>query len=97
LLDAVVIFSFEELPVIAIAIEVFGWMGGLMLILAYALVSFKKIAGHGAVFQILNLAGSILLAANAAWHRALPSAAVNLIWIGVGIVALLRGWLVKAQ
>lgn len=81
----------------AIAIEVCGWTGGLVLILAYALVSFARISARGALFQILNLGGSILLAANAAWHHALPSACVNLIWIAVGVGALAREWLVKAK
>jgi len=31
-----------------------------------------------------------MLAANSAWHHAWPSVSVNLIWIGVGIAALVR-------
>jgi hypothetical protein len=77
--------------------EVFGWVGGLALISAYALVSFGKISARGALFQWLNLLGSFLLAANSAWHSAWPSVSVNAIWIGVGVAALVRGWFLKAQ
>jgi hypothetical protein len=75
----------------AIEMEACGWIGGVVLISAYALVSFGKISAQGAAFQYLNLAGSLLLAANSAWHHAWPSTSVNLIWIGVGIAAVLRG------
>jgi hypothetical protein len=66
-------------------------MGGFVLICAYALVSFGKTPARGAAFQCLNLAGSLMLAANSAWHHAWPSVSVNLIWIGVGIGALAKG------
>jgi hypothetical protein len=74
-----------------VVMEVDGWTGGLVLICAYAMVSFGKISPRGAPFQCLNLAGSLMLAANSAWHHAWPSASVNLIWIGVGIAGLMRG------
>jgi hypothetical protein len=70
--------------------EVCGWTGGLVLILAYGLVSFGRISAQGRVFQGLNLAGSLMLAVNSAWHHAWPSASVNLIWIAVGASALVR-------
>jgi hypothetical protein len=73
------------------AMEVCGWTGGLVMICAYAMVSFEKTSARGAIFQCLNLAGSLMMAANSAWHHAWPSASVNLIWIGVGIGALSRG------
>ena len=75
---------------LVMVMEAVGWTGGLVLICAYAMVSFGKISPRGAAFQCLNLAGSLMLAANSAWHHAWPSASVNLIWIGVGIAALMR-------
>lgn len=80
---------------LVLAMEVEGWTGGLVLICAYAMVSFGKISARGTAFQCLNLAGSLMLAANSAWHHAWPSASVNLIWIGVGIAALMRGSLLR--
>jgi len=75
---------------LSLLMEVCGWTGGLVLISAYALVSFARISATGVVFQCLNLAGSLMLAANSAWHHAWPSVSVNLIWLGVGLGALLR-------
>jgi len=76
---------------LAMAMEVCGWLGGLVLICAYAMASFGRISARGGVFQGLNLVGSLMLAANSGWHHAWPSVSVNLIWIGVGVVAMLRG------
>jgi hypothetical protein len=77
--------------VLAVAMEVCGWLGGLVLICAYAMVSFGRTSARGGVFQALNLVGSLMLASNSGWHHAWPSASVNLIWIGVGVGALWRG------
>jgi hypothetical protein len=88
-------FCFAKGKVVAVfsmAMEVFGWFGGLTLIYAYAMVSLGKMSARGALFQSLNLVGGVLLAANAAWHHAWPSVGVNLIWIGIGVYALIRLW-----
>jgi len=78
----------------SLEMEICGWMGGLVLICAYALASFDRIPATGAVFQWLNLAGSVMLATNSACHHAWPSVAVNLIWLSVGAGALLRRFVV---
>ena len=77
--------------VLAFVMEVCGWLGGLVLICGYAMVSFGRTRAQGKVFQGLNLLGSLTMAANSAWHHAWPSASVNVIWIGVGLGALWRG------
>jgi hypothetical protein len=71
-------------------IDIMGWVGAILLLLAYALVSSRKLAGDSVRFQLLNLSGGLLLAANSAYHGALPSVAVNAVWIIIGLVALLR-------
>ncbi len=73
-----------------LTMEVIGWTGGVLLICAYAMVSFERLSARGAVFQGLNLAGSLMVGANAAWHWAWPLTAVNVIWIGVGFGAFIR-------
>ena len=75
---------------LALTMEVLGWMGGVILIVAYALVSFGKLLARSPVFHWLNCVGSLMLAVNSAWHSAWPSVCVNMIWIGVGVAALLR-------
>jgi hypothetical protein len=71
-------------------IDLMGWVGAVLLLLAYALVSSRRLAGDSVRFQLLNLSGGLLLAINSGYHGALPSVAVNAIWIVIGLVALLR-------
>jgi hypothetical protein len=68
--------------------DAMGWIGAAVLLLAYAMVSLKKLAGDSTVYQMLNIAGSILLAANTFVYRAYPSSFVNIIWIGIAIFSI---------
>lgn len=67
-----------------------GWAGAALLLLAYALASAGRMAPTGARFQVLNLLGSAGLTANSGYHQAWPSAALNAVWILIGLVALRR-------
>jgi hypothetical protein len=73
-----------------VLIDIVGWIGAALLLLAYALVSYRRLAGDSVRFQLLNLSGGVLLAANSAYHGALPSVAVNAVWIAIGMAALLH-------
>lgn len=72
-------------------IEIVGWVGAAMVIVAYGLVSYSSVDGRSRVYQALNTLGGLLLAVNTGWHRAWPSAAVNIIWTGIAVGALVLG------
>ena len=65
-----------------------GWIGAILLLLAYALVSFKKLAADSLAYQGMNVAASILLAINTLYHRAYPSSFVNIVWTFIAIFAI---------
>ncbi len=71
-------------------IDVGGWMGAIMLLLAYFLVSTKRVGGTSIRYQGLNLIGSVLVGTNALYYTALPSFSVNVVWIMIGVAALAR-------
>jgi hypothetical protein len=75
---------------LSLAAEVAGWAGAGCLLLAYHLVSSRRLPAAGAPYQLLNLAGAGGLTVNAVVHHAWPSAALNLLWAGIGIAALAR-------
>ncbi len=56
--------------------ELAGWTGAALLLVAYGMVSFKKLRPDSLCTQSLNAAGSGLLIVNTAYHRAFPSAFV---------------------
>jgi len=72
------------------AVDVIGWFGAALLLVAYVLVSVGRIDGRGAAFQYLNLAGGAGLATNSAVNHAFPSAVLNVIWMAIGAVVLVR-------
>src|SRR5919205_3384793 len=71
-------------------VDVAGWTGMALLIGAYALVTAGRLHGTSLVFQLMNLLGGALLMVNSAWYGAWPSAALNLVWVVIGSVGLVR-------
>ncbi|WP_157244342.1 CBU_0592 family membrane protein [Nonomuraea typhae] len=67
-----------------------GWLGAAALLYGYAMVSSGKMSGDGAPYQVINLFGSVSLMINSGYNAAWPSAALNLVWAGIGVVALLK-------
>lgn len=72
---------------VELLVEVVGWLGAAALLLAYGLLSSGRLAA-GTTYQLLNLAGAVALAINGIAHRALPSVAVNVVWLVIGLAAL---------
>jgi len=73
-----------------ILIDIVGWAGVIALLVAYALVSTKKVAGDALTYQLLNMAGGAFLIVNSAFYGAYPSVGVNVAWIGIAIFAIAR-------
>lgn len=69
--------------------DVLGWIGAFLLLLAYALVSFKKLEADAASYQWLNITASVLLLANTIFYGAYPSSFVNAAWTVIAFVAIL--------
>lgn len=69
-------------------IDILGWIGAVCLLLAYFLVSRKKLAGDSLNYQLLNLVGGGLLTINSLYYGAFPSVAVNVVWIGIALFTL---------
>jgi hypothetical protein len=82
---------------LTLAIDVAGWAGMALLIGAYTLVTAGRILGTSLTFQLMNLLGGALLMVNSAWYGAWPSAALNLVWVVIGTVGLLRARLRRRQ
>ena len=70
--------------------EVVGWIGALLILAAYGLLSAGKLDAKTPAYQWLNVFGAIGFILNSGWNGAWPSAALNVIWVGIGVVALWR-------
>ncbi len=69
-------------------IDILGWIGAAALLVAYALVSAKRVEGDSTGYQLLNAVGSIFLMINTLHYGAYPSALLNLFWLGVAFYAV---------
>jgi hypothetical protein len=69
---------------------VLGWLGALALLVGYWAVSTNRIRADGAPFQGLNVFGSGGLGVAAVAGRVWSAAALNLVWVVIGVVILGR-------
>ena len=75
---------------VEIAVEVAGWAGALLILLAYLLLSMGRVTGQSLLYQGMNIVGAAGFVVNGWWHRALPSAALNVLWLLIGAFASWR-------
>ena len=75
---------------VEIAVEIAGWAGAALILLAYLLLSAGRLTGQSPLYQGMNVVGAAGFIVNGWWHGALPSAALNVIWMLIGGVALWR-------
>ena len=78
-----------------IFIELVGWLGALLVLGAYILVSAGRLSGSSAVFQWMNALGAAFFVLNTWWHGAIPSMVLNIVWSAIGFTALWRIWRAK--
>jgi len=69
-------------------LDAIGWVGAAALLVAYAMVSSRKLEAHSAAFQLLNVGGSVLLATNTVFYGSYPSTFVNLIWAAIATFSI---------
>ncbi len=73
-----------------VLIDALGWVGAAALLVAYGLVSMKRVRGDATSYQGLNLVGSVFVLANSFFYGAMPSVAVNAVWIAIACLTLGR-------
>ena len=71
-----------------ILIETAGWIGAVLILGAYLLLSMGKLTGQSAVYQAMNVVGAAGFVVNGWWHGAIPSASLNIVWLAIGAIAL---------
>ncbi|HVE01605.1 MAG TPA: hypothetical protein VNB78_07940 [Sphingomicrobium sp.] len=73
-----------------ITVEIVGWIGAVLILAAYGLLSAGKIGGQSRLYQWMNVGGAAGFVVNGWWHGALPSTALNIVWMLIGAIALWR-------
>ena len=71
-----------------VLIDIEGWIGAAVILIAYFLISTKRLTGDSLAYQTMNLAGGLLLILNTIYYGAYPSSGVNLVWAGIAVYAI---------
>ena len=75
-------------------VEIVGWIGGALILLAYLLLSAGRLDGKSRLYQWMNVFGAAGFVANGWYHDAIPSTVLNVIWMAIGGTAL---WKIAQQ
>ena len=71
-------------------IDIAGWLGGVLVLAAYAMNTYGRMFATSSAYQWLNAVGAAGLTVNAAANGAYPLVAVDGIWTMIALVALWR-------
>lgn len=69
--------------------DVFGWIGMILVLIAYALLSINKIT-NGKLYQWLNLLASLFMAIGLLPKNAWFSFALQVIWGCIALISLVK-------
>ena len=76
-------------------IDLIGWTGSVLYLLAYALVSLKKTEGDSALYQGMNIFAGTLLVIYTLSLGAYATTGLNAVWVAVGLFTLGRKWFIR--
>ena len=71
-------------------VEIIGWAAALLILVAYVLLSLGRIEARSVVYQGMNIVGAAGFIVNSGYNGAIPSAVLNIVWMGIGLFALTR-------
>ena len=80
---------------IRLLINILGWTGSILYLLAYALVSVKRTEGDSDLYQGMNIIAGILLIVYTVSLRAYATTSLNTVWVAIGLFTLGRKWLTR--
>ena len=73
--------------------EIAGWIGMILVLVAYYLVSFnKKVTGQSILYQCLNLLGVTGIGINVFAQKAWPVFTLECIWAMIALASLFKIW-----
>jgi len=76
-------------------INILGWTGSVLFLLAYALVSLKKVEGDSLLYQGMNIVAGIFLVVYTLSLQAYATTGLNAVWVLIGLITLGRKWLIR--
>jgi hypothetical protein len=76
-------------------INILGWTGSTLYLVAYTLVSMKKTEGDSILYQGMNIIAGVLLVIYSFSLGAYATTGLNAVWAAIGVFTLGRKWLIR--
>lgn len=73
-----------------IFIEILGWMASVLIVGSYALNITGKLHTESKIYVWSNIFGGLFFVINTYFHQAYPSMVVNIVWVIIAIVMILK-------
>ena len=70
--------------------QIVGWAGTALIVLAYFLVSTKRITPTSKIYQTMNVGGAIGLGISAFTQASWPNFGLQVIWFFIGLYSLYK-------
>ena len=79
-------------------IDIIGWLGVLILNIAYIGLTIEKFRSIDILYQIMNLLGAFFILINSYYYKAYPSVVANLLWMVIAMYGLKpKSWLLNIK
>lgn len=76
-------------------VDVMGWAGAVLYLVAYWLVSMNKVGASSKEYQGLNIVAGVLIIVNTYYLKAYPSFGLNIVWVGIAVLTLVKKYYQK--
>ena len=73
-------------------VEIIGWAGTFLVVLAYLLVNSERLKPKDSSYIFMNLFGAIFIGVNVFVNQAWPALGLQIVWGGVAIISLLKNF-----
>lgn len=70
--------------------DLVGWLGAFLILLAYFLVSTKRVSPTSKIYHLINLGGAIGIIINTFIQQAIPVMSLNVFWAGIALFGLTK-------
>jgi membrane-bound ClpP family serine protease len=70
-------------------IDLFGYVGAVLIIVGFALLSLEKVGPHDALYLVLNLFGGIGIVITAFTRKDYPSGVLNVVFSAIALISLI--------
>ena len=71
-------------------ISIIGWLGAICILVAYGLLTFRKVDNRSLKYHALNLVGGSSIAVDSYFAAAYPATALNIVFATLGAYGVFR-------